>query len=787
MNIRIPSRPLRWLLLAALFLIGTGCATLAVRKLDAQFGTPSAKEFTAAAPSSTVLYERDIRPLMENRCLVCHGCYDAPCQLKLDSYQGMLRGGSKERVYHSSRLKPAEPSRLFEDAQTTAQWRERGFHPVVNERRNDSAANLQGGLLARMLDLKRQHPLPEGKILPQTFDFSLGRPEQCPRIDEFDAFATKYPQWGMPYGLPPLDDQEHGRIITWLAEGAPAIGPAPLTATVANEVSYWETLFNGDTLKHQLAARYVYEHLYLAHLYFEDKGSDTIFFKVVRSRTPPGQPIDLISTRRPYDDPGVSRVYYRLRRDPASIVAKTHMPYRLSPARRDLWRKWFIDADYTVESLPNYDPQTASNPFYTFQRIPYHSRYSFLLDEAQFTIMNFIKGPVCRGNVALDVIQDRFWVFFTAPQSAVGPEFSEFLAQQGGNLKLPAGAESGIWSVTHWRSYAKAQHRYLEAKGNFIRANAGALQAAGLNTFWNGEEQNRNAALTVFRHYDSATVVQGLVGTPPQTAWLIDYPILERIHYLLVAGFDVYGTASHQAMTRMYMDFLRMESEMNFVGFLPEERRKAEIDQWYRGAESDVRDYLNAYFEQEALLPPFAAKTDDPKAELFAALRERMAKILNPSYDLARSGLSASSVKALTSLNDVRGVAASIVPQTTLIVVKNHGLLSLLSNSAYSNIASMFGEADRRLVDEDSMTVANGVIGAYPNEFLYIEESDIPELVSRIQQLRDEADYSALLDRFGVRRTDPRFWSVSDEILQRYRRAEPLTAGVLDYSRYDNR
>ena len=33
---------------------------------------------------------------------------------------------------------------------------------------------------------------------------------------------------------------------------------------------------------------------------------------------------------------------------------------------------------------------------------------NFLLDEAQFTIMNFIKGPVCRGNVALSVIQDRF-------------------------------------------------------------------------------------------------------------------------------------------------------------------------------------------------------------------------------------------------------------------------------------------------------------------------------------------------------------------------------------------
>jgi hypothetical protein len=68
-----------------------------------------------------------------------------------------------------------------------------------------------------------------------------------------------------------------------------------------------------------------------------------------------------------------------------------------------------------------------------------------------------------------------------------------------------------------------------------------------------------------------------------------------------------------------------------------------------------------------------------------------------------------------------------------------------------------------------------------------VSEADLPELVTRIQQLRNEDDYSALLDRFGVRRTDSRFWSLSDQLLSKYRHAEPLTAGVLDYSRYDNR
>jgi len=52
---------------------------------------------------------------------------------------------------------------------------------------------------------------------------------------------------------------------------------------------------------------------------------------------------------------------------------------------------------------------------------------------------------------------------------------------------------------------------------------------ARLDMIWDGDGANPNAALTVMRHFDSATVVQGLVGEPPKTAWLVDYSLLERI------------------------------------------------------------------------------------------------------------------------------------------------------------------------------------------------------------------------------------------------------------------
>ena len=91
-----------------------------------------------------------------------------------------------------------------------------------------------------------------------------------------------------------------------------------------------------------------------------------------------------------------------------------------------------------------------------------------------------------------------------------------------------------------------------------------------------------NAALTVFRHVDSATVEKGLVGQPPKTAWLIGYGLLEKIHYLLVAGYDVYGNLGHQLRSRIYMDFLRMEGETHFLLMLPQEARERERRFWYR-------------------------------------------------------------------------------------------------------------------------------------------------------------------------------------------------------------
>ena len=60
-------------------------------------------------------------------------------------------------------------------------------------------------------------------------------------------------------------------------------------------------------------------------------------------------------------------------------------------------------------------------------------------------------------------------------------------------------------------------------------------------------------------------------------------------------------------------------------------------------------------------------------------------------------------------------------------------------------------------------------------------------MAAAIRGLRSEADYAAFAQRWAVRRTNPEFWAFSDGLDARYRKDQPLEAGVLDYNRFENR
>ncbi len=775
-----------------LFLFLGACATVVALRLDDRFGEPDPARFDrfpVAANGRAPDYWKEVRPILDQRCVTCHACYDSPCQLNLSSYAGLTRGANPEVVYSGTRLLAAPPTRLGIDAQSTVEWRQMGFFPVLNERVSTPEANRVGGVMHRLLEMKRLQPGPSSGALPEDdFDFSLDRSQMCVRAEGLDDYALRHPARGMPFGLPPLAAAEHQTLSRWLEAGAPYQAPPALPLAVQRRVAEWEAFLNGASRKEQLMARYIYEHWYIGHLYFAELPGQ--YFELVRSRTPAGQPIDLVATRRPYDDPGVERVYYRLQRMEGSSVAKKHMPLQLDAARMARLRGWFLAPDYAVAELPAYAPEVASNPFVTFRALPVDARYRFMLDDAQFTLMGFMKGPVCRGQVALNVINDHFWVVFVAPDSKETRLMNAMLDASIPVLRLPAEQESTAGPLA-WRQYAKLENDYLQQKSAVLARSASKDFLPAVDKLWNGDGKNPNAALTVFRHFDSASVLRGLVGERPQTTLLLGYPLFERMHYLLLAGFDVYGNIGHQVATRLYMDFLRMEGELNFLTLLPLKDRQPVLDHWYRGrSEPHIRQFADAaaYFPQESGM---RYRSADHLGELYEALRARMAPVREPRLDWRANGWSGREVAQLQRLNAIRGIPASVLPENSLLVVRQPDgklhLVSLVRNSAHSNVAELFREAKRRLPEEDTLLALDGVVGAYPNAFYAVDLAQLADFTDAVGRLGNEDDLVALTDRFGVRRTDPRFWPLSDAIHAEWRRSAGQEAAILDYSRFENR
>jgi hypothetical protein len=234
-----------------------------------------------------------------------------------------------------------------------------------------------------------------------------------------------------------------------------------------------------------------------------------------------------------------------------------------------------------------------------------------------------------------------------------------------------------------------------------------------------------------------------------------------------------------------------MEGELDFLALLPIRDRQQVLDYWYRGRNRPQTRYLadaNAYFPRESGM---AYRTSDHLTELYDAVLRRVAPVRDPALDWkASANLGDAEIEQMKRLSAVRGIPASNLPEQSLLLLQRGDgkltLVSLIHNSAHSNVAQLFDEESRRLPEEDTLVALDGVVGAYPNALFVVQVSDLPDFVTAVSRLVDAGDLTRLMDRFGVRRTDPRFWGLSDALHAEFRRRSPDDAAVLDYSRLKN-
>ena len=53
------------------------------------------EDFSVVKQLPNNFFDEQVNPVLTQRCVVCHACYDAPCQLKISSSEGVARGASK--------------------------------------------------------------------------------------------------------------------------------------------------------------------------------------------------------------------------------------------------------------------------------------------------------------------------------------------------------------------------------------------------------------------------------------------------------------------------------------------------------------------------------------------------------------------------------------------------------------------------------------------------------------------------------------------------------------------
>ncbi|MGB0805380.1 MAG: fatty acid cis/trans isomerase, partial [Salibacteraceae bacterium] len=664
-------------------------------------------------------------------------------------------------------------------------WRQKEFFSVT-----DTGISEEGSLAMLMLEQKRNHPKSEGFYISEK-DLTCSETER-----EIKKFFSENPHKGMPYGFPQLQEKEHAILMKWLGEGAQKTS-SKINTTDPN-IEKWETFLNAKSTKSQVMARYIYEHLFIAHIYFP---SDTTrFYELIRSNTPPNQPIDIVATRYPFDTPEDSVVYYRLREITSTIVDKTHMPYEFSDNKMARYKSLFLAPKWNKKPyMPSYQIEVSANPFLAYDQIPANSRHNFLLDNAYFFMSTFIKGPVCKGQTALNVIHDHLWIMFLDPKYDLSVQNDSFLLHSFTDLTLPnqVGSYAKPAQALFGTKYGKHAVRYYKYRDN--QYSTAYPNGMNLDFLWKDNEKN-SSLLTVYRHFDSGSVHKGALGDLPRTLWVVDFPVLERIYYSLVAGFDVFSGTTQQVMIREYMNRLRIESESNFLDFLPEKVRKETFDSWYLGTtskmvtnfhttniETAVKFETNNYKEEFAslALKKFGLKKDPINYSKGSQLQGNVLKNIKTKKDLERafSYLSQSIIPSDIIAYDIEYI--NLAHMRIKMENGEYLMYSMVVNRWHNNVSFLLNEDLRLDAEKDRLNFIEGFIGSYPNIYFDIEQSDLADFFDLIANYDKENEaYYNEMRLFSINRSNPKFWEVYDWFQNKYNESDRLNSGLFDLNRY---
>ncbi len=794
-------------------------------------------------------YFDTIQPILGRRCTVCHGCENSPCSLKLVSYKGLERGGTQVQSRTDLAVKGFEALRLkdgplqgsdqaWKDAWQKDRPEDQRFNPVAPDA-SQGGANATDSLLYKFI-------LQGNQVNKPGFDRTSVRKLEQDRYDggtnQCVANASEYTQWrlqnpggGMPFGCPGLKRLSDGGYAAgefdimeaWILKGA----QGPSAAAVANHatpkkmstVERWEAYLNQPNNKQRLVSRFLYEHLFRAHIAFKDVPGE--FYMMVRAANPPGDyPVREFVTNAPNDPPFESQpniqFYYRLDKITDLVALKDHIVWEADDQKLARLRHLFENEApaWKVDKLPGYE---SKNPFIYFQQIPPSIRYKYLLDNSKNVLENLVRSPVCNGSKATSAMDDYVWAWFIKPEAdptAQDTGAAAFSPAQwdlvNDGYRVDASYLKGV------NALVKTNDKYLtelEKRQRLVRP-----EGLRVDDVWNGEclfdastqrdDRNPNAWISALRHETNASVLYGGEGGQPISVYLFNFTNLERAYYSLSFNYREWGSLQHKLLT--FRDFMhvRIEAEDRFLSLFPPDTRTMIRDDWSSGAVGQTGMVLFADRSMgntdgitgirpgdptlkatgKSAREAFLGALDQIVARRFAAWPTgpmAMNAKTKPTKFAAKDTTREDVETVMSLVTQRSGFYNSRVPSVSYIRIVPQGwIYTMVAHRRYAahNFVTDTLWARKGQGAYDYTSIYPGIVGDYPNIFFDVPLNRAREFFWGMAKVKDNGEWLTLRNRFMVHKNEDAFWFTVDWFHAWMAKNMPIIGGIMDVREYDN-
>jgi|GEM_PF-4767123 len=704
----------------------------------------------------------------------------------MTSFDALERGASQSKPYSNHLFRMPEGPTRYTDDLTIAQWREKNFFSVFEP-------SAQTGLFAAAI--RDQSPLSEA-MLPKTREY-LEAPNayMCPAKPEQWPLLQQAGLHRMPAGLPPLDANETKILNDWLARNGTGpskearetlMSPGGGSAKAKATVDAWESFLNGDSLKEQLVGRYLYEHSFLTRIHFDETPDE--FYEIVRSTTPPGEPVRQVITEWVQDAPP-SRPYYRIRRIGRVIDARQHVLWSLSNEALARLKALFHEPSYEVASLPGYE---SINPFETFKSIPAKSRAAFMRENSKMIMQSYARGPICVGALTTYAGDEQFWVWFlnddadpTVTNPTLGLPSYETFFDRDRNLQDSFQVRGSKWGESAYRNGFEEEMKRIRPQG------------LSLSDVWDGDKKDPDAWIVNMRSEVSTNVHTGAevsLGGLPTSAWLLSYATFERMYYNAAVQFKYWGSVKHKLETFNHQTYTGTEGEDLFLTLLhPTQRAKirsvwtSSVGEWANGLRKHYGKERPSTVGPEYDLKAIAT---DQWNRVGAKVRGNADALNGWPSDKPGTGASAENAAfeaKVASITRRYDPFVRFLPNVSYVRLGGKDVYTLLTNRGYMRDKLIFIEKFSRRPEKDELVVVRGLLSATPELFFDVERADGEKFLSELQSVKSKTDWDAFKKQWAVLRDSPKFWSSYDWFNQYSYTQYPKEAGILDLNYYDTR